>query len=85
MSGVGKDGSRFDLARWVDWAASPATNHSRGLKRNKDSEATGRKRGTVKMKRRGGPRYPCECGRMNHRTLLVCKCGKVLRAKVGRR
>jgi hypothetical protein len=74
MSGVGKDGNAFDLARWVEWAASGG--NSMGLKMKPGIEDAARLRAGRKWTRRGGPRRECECGRMNPTSLLVCKCGR---------
>jgi hypothetical protein len=74
---VGKDGKAFDLARWVNWASAPGNSH--GLHVARKSEDDGRKRSTSKLKRQGGIRRACECGRMNPTRQGVCKCGKILR------
>lgn len=75
MSGVGKDGKAFDLTRWVNWAISPSTGNSRGIRQTETIRRTWR------VKKRGGSRRACECGRMNPASQLQCKCGKLIRTK----
>jgi len=76
MSGPGKDGTAFNLDRWVSWATSPKTSSSVGLRSGNMPGA--RKKGTKAFSRSGGPRRACICGRMNHVKLKACPCGRVL-------
>jgi hypothetical protein len=75
----GKDGRAFDMERWLRWASNP-TSRPR-LKFNREQEPVARGIANRKtMKRSGNIRKPCpDCGRMNHISQKVCKCGRSMK------
>ena len=75
MSRAGKDGSVFNLGRWVNWAASATTGMSGGLQSGNMEGA--RRNGAKTFRRKGGPRRECaKCSRMIHVACKACPgCG----------